>query len=158
MRILVIRGAAVAAAAVIAAGCGSSSSGSSTNESPSTFRSDFGLVVKQFKQTSHAIGLAIVHAPSMTDAQLASTFSGLATRWQNALSQLGPLKPPPSVSAPYQTLTGAATRTEGDLQAIVAAAKTHDGSAAKQDGAKLVKDILQAKAASQTITKKLGIS
>lgn len=147
----------MAAAAVIAAGCGSSSSGSSTNASPSTFRADFGLVTAQFKQASHAIGLAIEHAPSMTDAQLASTFSALATRWQGAVSKLKGLTPPPSVAAPFQVLSGAATRTEGDLQAIAAAARSHNGSAAKQDGAKLVKDILQAKSAATSITAKLGI-
>lgn len=147
----------MAAAAVIAAGCGSGSSGSSTNASPSTFRSDFGLVVNQFGHTSHFIGLAIEHASSMTDAQLASTFSGLAVRWQGALTKLQPLTPPPSVSAPFEKLTGAATRTESDLNAVVAAARTHDASAAKQASGKLVKDILQAKAAAQTITTKLGI-
>lgn len=157
MRTFVVRGGALAAAAVIAAGCGSSSSGSSTNASPSTFRSDFGLVVNQFKQTSHAIGLAIEHATSMSDAQIASTFSGLAARWQSPVSKLKSLTPPPSVAAPFQTLTGAATRTESDLQAVVAAAKSHNGSAAKQAGAKLVKDILQAKSASHMIGTKLGI-
>ncbi len=146
------------AAAIIAAGCGSGSSGSSTNASPSTFRSDFKLVINQFKQTSHAIGLAIEHAPSQTDAQIASTFTGLAAQWQSDLAKLKPLTPPPSVSGPYQTLTGAATRTEGDLKSIVAAANSHDATAARQDGSKLVKDILQAKSASQTITSKLGIT
>ena len=114
-------------------------------------------MVNQFGQASHAIGLAIEHASSMTDAQLVSTFSGLAVRWQGALTKLQPLTPPPSVSAPYETLSGAATRTESDLNAIVAASKAHDASAAKQAGGKLVKDILQAKAAAQAITTKLGI-
>src|SRR6202035_5119204 len=98
MRIFVVRGGALAAAAMIAAGCGSGSSPSSTNAEPNTFRADFGLVVNQIQQTSHAIGLAIEHASSMTDAQITSTFSGLAARWQGDLTKLTPLTPPPSVS------------------------------------------------------------
>jgi len=146
----------LAAAALIAAGCGSSS-GSSTNISQSEFKPNFGQIVNQFKQTSHSIGLAIEHASSMPNAQIASTFSGLAARWQSQVTKLKALKPPPSVASQYQTLTGAATRTEADLKAIVAAARSHNGSAAKQAGASLVKDILQAKSASQTIGTKLGI-
>lgn len=147
----------MAAAALIAAGCGSSSSGSSTNISKSEFNPNFKQVISQFKQTSHAIGLAIENARSQSDAQIASAFTNLAAQWQQDVAKLTALKPPPSVAAQYQTLTGAATRTEGDLKAIVSAAKSHDGTAARQDGAKLVKDILQAKSASQTIGSKLGI-
>jgi hypothetical protein len=147
----------MAAAAVIAAGCGSSSAGSQTNITQSEFKPNFGQVVNQFKQTSRAIGLAIEHASGQSDAQLTAIFSALAARWQGDVTKLKALKPPPSVAAQYQTLTGAATRTETDLNAIVTAAKTHDASAAKQAGGQLVKDILQAKAASQTITSKLGI-
>jgi hypothetical protein len=157
MRIFAVRGCALAAAALFATGCGSGSSASSTNAEPNTFRSDFGLVVGQFKQSAQAIGLVIEHARSMTDAQLAATFSGLAARWQGDLTKLRSLTPPPSVSAQYKTLTGAATRTEGDLRAIVGVARAHDASAAKRASAKLVKDILQAKAASQSITTRLGI-
>jgi hypothetical protein len=157
MRTIVVRGGALVAAALIAAGCGSSS-GSSTNITQSEFKPNFGQIVNQFKQTSHAIGLGIEHASSKTDAQLAATFSALAARWQSNVTKLKALKPPPSVSAQYQTLTGAATRTESDLNAIVAAAKTHDASAAKHATTKLIKDILQAKTASQTITTKLGVS
>lgn len=157
MRRFVVNGGALAVAAVIAAGCGSSSSGSSTNIAQSEFNPNFKQVINQFKHTSHRIGLAIENARSQTDAQLTSTFTSLATQWQQDVTKLKALKPPPSVAAQYQTLTGAATRTEGDLQAIVAAAKSHNGSAARQAGAKLVKDVLQAKSASRAIGTKLGI-
>jgi hypothetical protein len=158
MRVFVIRGGALAVAALIAAGCGSNSSGSGTTAEQSTFRSDFGLVTNQFKQTSHGIGLAIEHASSQSDAQLTSTFSALAVQWQDDLSKLKGLTPPPSVVGPYQTLSGAAIRTEADLNAIVAAAKAHDGAAAKQASEHLLRDILQAKSAARAIDTKLGIT
>jgi hypothetical protein len=157
MRTFVVRGGAMAAAAVIAAGCGSSSSGSSSNIAQSEFNPNFGQVVNQFKQTSRAIGLAIEHAAGESDAQLTTIFSALAARWQSDVVKLKALKPPPSVAPQYQTLAGAATRTETDLKAIVTAARTHDANAAKQAGRQLVRDILQAKSSSQTITTKLGI-
>src|SRR5690348_9123332 len=113
MRIFVVRGGALAAAVVIAAGCGSSSGGSQTNIAQSEFKPNFRQVVNEFKQTSHAIGLAIEHASGQSDAQLTATFSALAARWQTDVVKLKALKPPPSVSSQYQTLTGAATRTEG---------------------------------------------
>ena len=50
-----------------------------------------------------------------------------------------------------------ANRVEADLTAIVSAASTHSGAAAKQASASLVRDILTAKSAATTITQKLGI-
>jgi hypothetical protein len=64
--------------------------------------------------------------------------------------------PPSNLGVTYNTLTGAATRVEADLNAIVAAAATHRSSAAKQASATLVTDILAAKASATTITDKLG--
>src|SRR5437764_251184 len=65
--------------------------------------------------------------------------------------------PPYPRSAQYQRRTGAATRTESDLNAIVAAAQTHNAGAAKKATHQLITDILQAKSASKTIQTKLGI-
>lgn len=143
---------------LLLAGCGSGSSGSSTLEQHGTFRSDFKLTVTQFKQTAHDIGVAVQGASSRSDSQIASTFSGLAAAWQTDLSHLKSLTPPAAVAGNYTTLTAAATRTEADLQAIVAAARTHSGSAARQAGQKLVEDVLVAKSASETISHKLGIT
>ena len=142
---------------LITVGCGGGSSSSSTAARPSTFRSDFAVVVGQFKQTSHAIGLAIEHAPSQTDAQISAAFSGLAARWQTDIGPLRSLTPPPALSSRYRALTMAVTRAEADLNAIVAAAQTHNGSGARQASARLVRDILQAKADSQVITRRLGL-
>jgi hypothetical protein len=143
---------------VLVAGCGSGGSSSSSTEQRSTFRTDFKLTVEQFKQTAHDIGVAVEGASSQSDSQLASTFSGLATSWQTDLNHLKSLTPPPAAAGAFTTLTAAAARTEGDLQAIVAAARTHSGSAAREAGRKLVQDVLAAKGASRAIEQKLGIT
>ena len=63
------------------------------------------------------------------------------------------MKPPANLGATFNTLTSAASRAEADLNAIVAAAETHDETpAAEQASASLVTDIESAKAASTTIT------
>jgi hypothetical protein len=157
MRVFVIKGAGLAAVLLLTAGCGSASSGSATTAQPSTVRSDFGLVFNEFKQTSRSIGLAVKAPSSQTDAQIASRFKGLAAQWQSDVTKLKSLTPPPSVAAPYQALSAAADRTEADLKTIVLAAQNHSGSEAKQAGARLVSDILQARSAAQTISTKLGI-
>ena len=90
--------------------------------------------------------------PVAVGAQLAVTFHALAARWQDQLSQLQTLKPPANLATTFNTLTGAASRAEADLNAIVAAAETHNKSAAEQASASLVTDIESAKAASTTIT------
>jgi hypothetical protein len=147
-------GAAFLATIALLAGCGGSSS-SSTSDQTANFKTSYESAANQLKQTSQAIGRAIQQAPSRTDAQIASTFRDLASRWQNQLSQVQTLKPPANLAATFNTLTGAAGRVEADLNAIVAAASTHSGSAAKQAGASLVTDIVSAKAAGTAITDKL---
>lgn len=149
---------AVAGVVLAVSACGGGSSGSSTTGQPSTFRADFARTVGHFKQTAHAIGVAIQGASSQTDAQLVSTFRGLAAAWQSDLNRLKPLTPPGAVAEQFATLTGSATRAEGDLQAVVAAAQTHNASAAKQATMRLVIDILAAKGASLEIEHRLGIS
>jgi hypothetical protein len=142
------------AALLLPVGCGG---GSSSSSQTANFKTDFSSAVSQLKQTSQSIGQAIVHASSQTDAQIASAFNALAGRWQGAVSKLETLKPPSNLSTAFNTLTAAATRAETDLNAIVVAAKTHSASAAEQASASLVTDVASAKAASTTITDKLGI-
>lgn len=144
---------ALAATAVLLSGCG----GSSTSDQEANFKTRISPVVNQFRDISHGIGSAIQQAPSHTDAQIAVAFHTLASRWQNTLSQLETLKPPSNLAVTFNTLTGAGSRVEADLTAIVAAARTHSSAAAEQASAGLVSDILSAKSASTTITNKLGI-
>ena len=148
-------GAALLVTFALVTGCGGSSS-SSTSDQTANLKTSYESVANQLKQSSQAIGTAIQQAPKQTDAQIAATFHNLATRWQNQLSQLQTLKPPSNLAASFNTVTGAASRVEADLTAIVAAAATHSGAAAKQASASLVTDILSAKAASTVITNKLG--
>lgn len=145
--------AALGAAIAGLGGCG----GSSASDQTGKFKKDYSSVSGQLRQTSVAIGTAIQHAASQTDAQLATTFRQLATRWQNELSQLETLKPPANLAADLNTVTSGATRAETDLNAIASAAATHSKSAATQGAANLVSDISTAKAASTTITKALGV-
>src|SRR5947207_2546272 len=129
------------AAFLLLTGC----SGSSSSDQNAQFKASFDSVANQLKQTSGAIGTAITHAGSRTDAQLGTTFHQLATRWESHLSKLETLKPPSNVAAEFNALTGAASRVETDLNAIVAAARTHSKSAATQASTSLVSDILAAK-------------
>jgi hypothetical protein len=142
----------------VLAGCGGSSSSSTSSSSGQTgnFKASYESRANQFKHDSQSIGAAVQGASGQTDAQLATEFQGLATRWQTHLSQLETLKPPATLAATFNTLTNAASRAETDLTAIVSAAKTHSKSAAEQASANLVTDILSAKSASTTITQKLG--
>jgi len=149
----VARGALVVALLAPAA-CGSAGTSSSPQKA-SGFKTSFNSVVTHFKQTSKAIGNEINHAPTQTNGQIATHFKHLAGRWQGSLSRLETLKAPADVATKLNTLTGAATRTESDLNAIVAAARADSASAAKQASATLVTDILSAKTASQQISNAL---
>jgi hypothetical protein len=147
-------GAALLVTLTVLAGCGGSSS-SSTSQT-ATFKASYEAAANQLKQGSQAIGAAIQQAPKQTDAQIHAAFQTLASRWQSALSQLQTLKPPANLAATFNTVTGAASRAEADLNAIVAAAATHSSPAAEQASASLVNDIQSAKTASTAITNKLG--
>lgn len=153
MRRSLMSGGVTLATLVLASGCG----GSSSSDQTAKFKAGLSPVVNQFGQVSMDVGTAITKAPSQTDGQIAATFHDLATRWQNQLSQLETLKPPSNLAADFNTLTAAATRAETDLNAVVTAAETHSRSAATQASASMVTDIAAAKAASTTLTDKLGI-
>jgi hypothetical protein len=129
--------------------------GSSSNQSAS-FKRGYDSTANRLKQVSHDIGTEIQQASKQTDAQVVAAFRGLASRWQNHLSQLQTLKPPSNLSADFNTVTGAAGRVEADLNGIVAAGRTHSAGAARQAAASLVSDVLTAKGASTKITNKLG--
>jgi hypothetical protein len=129
--------------------------GSSSNQT-AKFKAGYVSTANQLRQTSIAIGKEIQQAPKQTDSQVLVAFRSLAARWQTHLSQLQTLKPPSNLAADFNTVTGAASRVEADLNAIVAAAGTHSASAAEQAAAILVGDVLTAKTASTKITNKLG--
>jgi hypothetical protein len=144
------------AAAAVLAGCGGGGGSSSTDQT-ATFKTALTPVVDQLRETAKGIGAEIQQAPSQSDAQIGSSFSQLASRWQQQLSQLETLRPPAKIGAEFHSLADAAGRVEADLTAIVAAAHTHSKSAAEQAAASLVTDVLSAKAASTKVTDQLGI-
>jgi hypothetical protein len=145
-------GALVATLALLS-GCG----GSSSSDQTAKFKTGYSSARNELKKTSDAIGTAITKSPSQTDAQIGTTFRALATQWQSELSTLQTLKPPSNLAADLNTVTGAVTRVEADLTAIVAAAATHSESAAEQAGASIVTDITAAESADTTLKNKLGI-
>ena len=156
MKAHVARGALVVVLLLVT-GCGGSGS-SSTTANPSTFRTDFKLSLAQFKKTAHDIGVAVKNAPSQSNTEIASTFTGLAADWQADVTHLKSLTPPASVAGEFTTMTDAATKAEADLNAIVAAAQTNNANAAKLAAEKMVTDVLAAKTAADTIQHKLGIT
>jgi hypothetical protein len=155
-------GSALAVATI--AGCGGSSTSTHTATQSSTHTSDasafasgYQAATIQLQQTSAAIGAAIQAAPSKTDAQLAEQFRDLAGRWQAALSSLETLTPPGGLASQFNTLKDAVSRAESDLNAITAAAETHNKAAAEQASASLVADVEAARSADAPIRQQLGL-
>jgi hypothetical protein len=141
------------AAVVLISACGGSSA-----DRTAKFKAGYVSTANQLKQTSIAIGKEIEQANKQTDAQVLAVFRGLAARWQTHLSQLQTLTPPSNFAPDFNTVTGASSRVEADLSAIVTAAQTHSASAAKQAAVSLIGDIESAKAASTKITNKLRVN
>jgi hypothetical protein len=128
-----------------------------TSGKAAKFKKSYQSVVAQLTQSSRAIGTSLREAPSRTGAQILTTFRGLASRWQSQLSQLQTLKPPLNLVGDFNALTGAGTRVESDLNAIVAATANRSRAAGEQAVARIVMDILAARAADSTIEQKLTI-
>jgi hypothetical protein len=144
----------IALALVSLTACGSKSS-SDKPDPVAAYEQGYRPAVRAMKAISKDTGDAVVDARNHTDAQLVTQFRALATRWQGQLSRLEILKPTSALAADHKTLTTAATRVEADLHAIVTAAATHDADAARQASASLVTDILDTKAASEVVNKRL---
>jgi hypothetical protein len=138
--------------------CGGKSSDEKKQDPVAAYEQGYRPAVRAMKAISKDTGDAVVDAKNHTDAELVTQFRGLATRWQSQLSRLEILKPTSALAADHKTLTTAATRVESDLHAIVTAAATHDADAARQASASLVTDILDTKAASAQVDKRLRAS
>lgn len=160
--------AAIAATLVLLSGCGGSSSSSSASSAPASspsttqtsqtsqsaaqFKAAIAPVLNQFKSASQRTGAALQQASSQTDAELAATFKQLQAKWKSGLAKLAALQPPPRFSATYNRLKSQVSKVDADLAAIVSAAQSHNGPAAKAAATKLVNDIVSAKATSTTLT------
>lgn len=141
----------VVAALALLCGCGSSS------DTTSKFKAGYNSLRGELNQTGGAIAAEIEQAPKQTDAQVEQAFRGLASRFQSQLSKLETLKPPSNLAADWNSVTAAASRLEGDLNAIAAAAATHSASAAKQAGASLAADAQALQTAVAPVKSKLGL-
>jgi hypothetical protein len=146
--------AGLLASLVFLAGCG----GSSSSDRSAKFKTSYESARTHLRGTSEAIGAEIQQAASQSDRQILIAFRKLAGRWQTQLSRLQTLKPPATVSADFNSLTGAASRVESDLNAVVSAAATHSYTAAQQAGASIVSDVTAARQADATIAHKLRIA
>jgi hypothetical protein len=158
--------AALAAIVAFVGGCGGSSSktssspGSSasttrtsqTSQSAAQFKAAVAPVLKQFKNASHRTGVALQHANTQSDAQLATTFQQLAATWGAALTHFESLHPPPSLTAAYHRLKGQVSNVKSDLKTVASAARGHEAGAAKAAATKLIDDILSAKATSASLS------
>jgi hypothetical protein len=141
-----------AASLVLLAGCGGSSSSSSAN-----FKPGYESAMKALSQPAAQIGTTVEGARNESDAQLEAKFKALAGQWKTASGQLDKLTAPSSVSTQFSALKSAASRVEGDLNAIASAASTHNGSSAKTAAQHLVADLTAGKSTDVTIRKKLGL-
>jgi hypothetical protein len=160
--------ASIAASLVLLSGCGGSSSSSPSSSaaasSPSTsqtsqtsqsagqFKAAIAPVLNRFKSASQGTGVALQQASSENDAQLASTFKQLESKWKSALAKLETLRPPSQFSAAYNRLKSQVSKVDTDLAAITSAAQSHNATAAKDAATKLVNDIVNAKATSTTLS------
>ena len=130
----------------LVAGCGGSSS-SDTTTSVNDFKKDFVAATAPLKQTTASIGSALKEAPGKTNAQLAATFSDLATEWQSGSAKLNSLSPPPALESEFDAVKGAVAAVESDLKALSTAAGAGNVSAARAASIKLARDVEAAKAA-----------
>jgi hypothetical protein len=151
-RRLTATAATTAASLVLLAGCGGSSSSSSAN-----FKTGYQSAMKGLSTTAAQVGTTVEGAAKASDAELQSAFKALASRWQTGTAQLDKLTAPSSVSTEFSSLKSAASRVEGDLNAITSAASTHNGTSAKTAAQHLVIDLSAGKTADTKIRSALKL-
>jgi hypothetical protein len=123
----------------------------------SNFRSGYIGLRDPLNQTGQAIANEIQQAPQQTDAQVAASFSSLASRFQAQVGQLESLQPPANLQGDWNSVIAAAQRLVSDLKAIAVAATTHNTSAAQEAGASLAADAQELTSALQPIKAALGL-
>jgi len=121
--------AAVATAALIA-GCGGDG-GDDAKQDTAKFESGAKAATTETSDIGTDIGAAIQAAPKETDAALAATFTGLASRARAVVADLNALDPPAASREKVNALVGALGTGAQDLDAIATAARAHDASSAR---------------------------
>jgi hypothetical protein len=153
--------AAAAVALVALAGCGGSGgSGGSTTQTASlpSFKAGLSAVDTKYADLPGDIDTAVTGAGSKSNSQLATEFSGLATRTKAMATDVGKLKPPAKYKADAQRMTAALNAVAKDLSGISTAATNGDVTAAENATKALLTDSGKVKVASDTLDQAVGLS
>ena len=145
-----LAGPAVVALAI--AGCGGSS-----GPSLSSYKSGFQVQKTSFRQLGSDLGQAISTAPQRSNSQLATEFATLTQRATAQAAGLRKLNPPSKYKPQNDTLAADFDTVAADLKAIATAASTNNGTAARTDSTKLVRDAAQLKSVDVGLTGALGL-
>ena len=121
---------AAVAIAALAAGCGGDG-GDDAKQDTAKFESGAKAATAETTKIGSDIGTAIQAAPNETDAELAATFTDLASRARAVVADLNALDPPAASRAKVNALVGALGTGAQDLDAIATAARAHDASSAR---------------------------
>jgi hypothetical protein len=145
--------AAVATAALLA-GCGGGGGDDAKNDT-AKFESGAKAATTETTKIGTDIGTAIQTASKQTDAELAATFTDLASRARAVVADLNALDPPAASRAKVNALVSALGTGAQDLDAIGAAARGHDASSARSATQTLVGDSPPIKAAKNALDAEL---
>lgn len=121
---------AAVASAALAAGCGGEG-GDDAKQDSAKFESGAKAATAETTKIGTDTGAAILGAPKETDAALAATFTGLASRARAVVADLNALDPPDASRAKVNALVGALGTGAQDLDAIATAARANDASSAR---------------------------
>ena len=106
--------------------CGGSGSGGSED-----FSKEFASINTSLKTLGDQIGTTLTSAPSQSNAQLASAFSGYASQLQTLQTKLDDTSPPDDLKKDVDTLSEAMAQAAKDMLAIAKAATAGDPAEAK---------------------------
>ncbi|MGI8845103.1 MAG: hypothetical protein ACR2HC_02845 [Thermoleophilaceae bacterium] len=102
------------------------------------------------------LGKAVSGAGSESNSQLATRFTKLGTRFKTLRSDISGLETPGDLKDESKGLTSALGSTQKDVEAIAAAAKGSDPSAARSASMKLVADAQKVNTTQNTLAKATG--
>lgn len=139
--------------ATIVAGCGG---GDDSSSDAADFRQAATAATSETSRIGVDVGQAVSTARSKTDADLASTFSGLTARVRVIVTDLKALDPPLPARGKVDDLTSALDTAAEDLDAIAKAASSSQADPARAATEKLVNDSPAISAANKALKAELG--
>ena len=152
---------AAAASAALIAGCGGDDDKSddgaktATVDAVAAYQTSAKAATDETTKIGNEIGTSIEAADTQTDAQLAATFTDLASRARAVVADLNALEPPADDKAKVNALVSALGTGAQDLDAIAAAARSNDASSARSATVTLVRDSPAIKAAKEALEAEL---